>query len=76
MGERTGSRVFQWVWSYVCILSFPSAYNDDFPCFVGILGVGGRRRTGDLVIHLSRLPNRTAHPKYLFLALLFARRGT
>ncbi|EGZ71363.1 hypothetical protein NEUTE2DRAFT_65665, partial [Neurospora tetrasperma FGSC 2509] len=26
MGERTGSRVFQWVWSYVIILHMSSTY--------------------------------------------------
>ena len=28
MGERTGSRVFQWVWLYVSLLSYFSAYKD------------------------------------------------
>ncbi|KAL2758162.1 hypothetical protein ACRALDRAFT_2100903, partial [Sodiomyces alcalophilus JCM 7366] len=26
MGERTGSRAFQWVWSYVTVLSKGSSY--------------------------------------------------
>ncbi|KAK1965738.1 hypothetical protein LY78DRAFT_711944 [Colletotrichum sublineola] len=36
MGERTGSRVFQWVWSYVLELGIIANYS---PC-----QLGGRRR--------------------------------
>ncbi|KAL0936195.1 hypothetical protein CTRU02_208410 [Colletotrichum truncatum] len=28
MGERTGSRVFQWVWSYVLVNAFKMTYNE------------------------------------------------
>ncbi|KAK3489682.1 hypothetical protein B0T13DRAFT_480382 [Neurospora crassa] len=30
MGERTGSRVFQWVWSYVLVLFLSWVYNTWF----------------------------------------------
>ena len=34
MGERTGSRVFQWVWSYVIVYMGLEAYMED----LGIIG--------------------------------------
>ena len=34
MGERTGSRVFQWVWSYVLIPSVLGAYKRSLHCKV------------------------------------------
>ncbi|EGO56730.1 hypothetical protein NEUTE1DRAFT_44414 [Neurospora tetrasperma FGSC 2508] len=32
MGERTGSRVFQWVWSYVSVFDTASTYEDALIC--------------------------------------------
>ncbi|KAK1993471.1 hypothetical protein LX36DRAFT_251947 [Colletotrichum falcatum] len=39
MGERTGSRVLRWVWSYVAATSVGDAYNNNLPTCCAVLWV-------------------------------------
>ncbi|ROT35629.1 hypothetical protein SODALDRAFT_71225 [Sodiomyces alkalinus F11] len=73
MRERTGSRVFRWVWSHVSAICCQSVYQVSAPAFQPLVCANGlASRLIRIPLNLSRVPVRHTMAVLFILSTFFA----